>query len=230
MIESNVNLRDSKSTVLFKDTWHKGVIGIVAARCVEKYYRPTVILTQSNNKITGSARSVSGFDLYNAISSCSDLLEKFGGHKYAAGLTLDIHNLESFQKKFEEVVSSTITEEMLTPVIDIDSEVHFDAINNKFLKVLKQMGPFGPENPNPVFMASNVYVFNSLASFKDKHLRFLIAQEGSEHVFQAVAFDLSEHYNKLSRRDPFQMVFTVEENTFNGTTTLQLRIKDIKFN
>jgi single-stranded-DNA-specific exonuclease len=230
MIEGNVNLRDRKSTVLFKDSWHKGVIGIVAARCVEKYYRPTVILTQSNNKITGSARSVSGFDLYNAISSCSDLLEKFGGHKYAAGLTLDIHNLESFQRKFEEVVSSTITEEMLTPVIDIDSEVHFDAINTKFLNVLKQMGPFGPENPNPVFMASNVYVFNSLASFKDKHLRFLIAQEGSEHVFQAVAFDLSEHYNKLSRRDPFQMVFTVEENTFNGTTTLQLRIKDIKFN
>jgi single-stranded-DNA-specific exonuclease len=230
MIESNVNLRDSKSTVLFKDTWHKGVIGIVAARCVEKYYRPTVILTQSNNKITGSARSVSGFDLYNAISSCSDLLEKFGGHKYAAGLTLDIHNLELFQRKFEEVVSSTITEEMLTPVIEIDSEVHFDAINNKFLNVLKQMGPFGPENPNPVFIASNVYVFNSLASFKDKHLRFLIGQEGSEHIFQAVAFDLSEHYNKLSRRDPFQMVFTVEENTFNGTTTLQLRIKDIKFN
>jgi len=229
MIENNVNLRDSKSTVLYKDTWHKGVIGIVAARCVEKYYRPTVILTQSNNKITGSARSVSGFDLYNAISSCSDLLEKFGGHKYAAGLTLDINNLELFQRKFEEVVSSTITEDMLTPVIDIDSVVHFDAINNKFLKVLKQMGPFGPENPNPVFTSSNVYVFNSLASFKDKHLRFLIAQEGSEHVFQAVAFDLSEHYDKLSRRDTFQMVFTVEENTFNGTTTLQLRIKDIKF-
>jgi single-stranded-DNA-specific exonuclease len=230
MIENSEQLRASKSTVLFKNSWHKGVIGIVAARCVEKYYRPTVILTESNNKITGSARSVSGFDLYNAILGCSDLLEKFGGHKYAAGLTLDIQNLESFRRRFEEVVSSTITEDMLTPAIDVDMEIHFDAINTKFLSVLKRMGPFGPENPNPVFMTSNVYVFNSLASFKDKHLRFLVGQEGSEHVFQSVAFDLSENYERLSRRDLFQMAFTVEENNYNGTTTLQLRIKDIKFN
>lgn len=230
MIENSEQLRASKSTVLFKNNWHKGVIGIVAARCVEKYYRPTVILTESNNKITGSARSVSGFDLYGAILECSDLLEKFGGHKYAAGLTLDIENLESFRRRFEEVVSSTITEDMLTPMIDIDIEVHFDAINTKFLSVLKRMGPFGPENPNPIFMASNVYVFNSLASFKDRHLRFLVGQEGSDHVFQAVAFDLGENYERLARRDLFQMAFTVEENTYNGTTTLQLRIKDIKFN
>jgi single-stranded-DNA-specific exonuclease len=230
MIENSEQLRASKSTVLFKNSWHKGVIGIVAARCVEKYYRPTVILTESNNKITGSARSVSGFDLYGAILECSDLLEKFGGHKYAAGLTLDIQNLEPFRRRFEEVVSSTITEDMLTPMIEVDIELHFDAINTKFLKVLKRMGPFGPENPNPVFMASNVYVFNSLASFKDRHLRFLVGQEGSDHVFQSVAFDLGENYERLSRRDLFQMAFTVEENTYNGTTTLQLRIKDIKFN
>jgi len=229
MIEGNEALRAAKSTVLFKNTWHKGVIGIVAARCVEKYYRPTVILTESNNKITGSARSVNGFDLYSAILECSDLLEKFGGHKYAAGLTLDITNLESFQRKFEAVVSSTITEDMLIPVIDIDVPIHFDNIVAKFVNVLKQMAPFGPENPRPVFQASGLYVFNSLSSFKDKHVRFLVAQEGSDNVFQAVGFDMVEHYERLSRRDNFKMAFTIEENTFNGTTSIQLRIKDIKF-
>ncbi len=229
MIEGNDLLRSAKSTVLFKNTWHKGVIGIVAARCVEKFYRPTVILTESNNKITGSARSVIGFDLYNAILECSDLLEKFGGHKYAAGLTLDINNLESFQRRFEEVVSSSITEEMLTPVIDIDLAIHFDAINTKFLNILKQMGPFGPENPKPVFMAEHAYVFNALSVFKDRHVRFLVSQEGSDNVFQAVGFDLGDHYPKLAARDPFKMVFTVEENTYNGTTSLQLRVKDIIF-
>ncbi|HEY3404186.1 MAG TPA: single-stranded-DNA-specific exonuclease RecJ [Ohtaekwangia sp.] len=229
MIEGNEALRTAKSTVLFKNTWHKGVIGIVAARCVEKYYRPTVILTESNNKITGSARSVNGFDLYNAILECSDLLEKFGGHKYAAGLTLDIHNLELFQRKFEQVVSSTITDDMLVPVIDIDVPLHFNNITPKFVNVLKQMAPFGPENQRPVFEASDLYVFNSLSSFKDKHVRFLAAQEGSDNVFQVVGFDMVEHYERLSRRDNFKMAFTVEENTFNGTTSIQLRIKDIKF-
>jgi single-stranded-DNA-specific exonuclease len=229
MIEGNEAMRNSKSTVLFKNTWHKGVIGIVAARCVEKYYRPTIILTESNNKITGSARSVSGFDLYNAILECSDLLEKFGGHKYAAGLTLDVSNLESFQRKFEQVVSSSITEEMMTPVVEIDTVLHFDSINAKFLNVLKQIGPFGPENPRPVFMSENVFVFNSLSSFKDKHVRFLVGQDGSENVFQAVGFDLAGNYERLAKRDPFKMAYTIEENTFNGVTSLQLRIKDIKF-
>lgn len=229
MIEGNEAMRSSKSTVLFKNTWHKGVIGIVAARCVEKYYRPTVILTESNNKITGSARSVVGFDLYNAIVECSDLLEKFGGHKYAAGLTLDSANLESFQRRFEEVVSSTITEDMLVPVIDIDMPLQFDSINQKFMSILRQIGPFGPENPKPVFMSENLFVFNSLASFKDKHVRFLVGQEGCESVFQAVGFDLAEHYNRLARRDMFKMAYTIEENTYNGVTSLQLRIKDIKF-
>ncbi|HKZ36946.1 MAG TPA: single-stranded-DNA-specific exonuclease RecJ, partial [Chryseolinea sp.] len=229
MIEGNEVLRSAKSTVLFKNTWHKGVIGIVAARCVEKYYRPTVILTESNNKITGSARSVSGFDLYSAILECSDLLEKFGGHKYAAGLTLDINNLELFQQKFEQVVSSTITDAMLTPVIELDMPLHFDAITGKFLNILKQMAPFGPENPRPLFEASNVFVVNSLSSFKDRHVRFLAGQDKNEKVFQVVGFDMVEHYEKLSRGDFFKMAFSIEENTFNGTTSLQLRIKDIKF-
>jgi single-stranded-DNA-specific exonuclease len=229
MIHTNNAVAIRKSTVLFKNTWHKGVIGIVAARCVEKFYRPTVILTESNNKITGSARSVYGFDLYNAILGCSDLLEKFGGHKYAAGLTLDASNLEAFQQRFEEVVSSTITDDMLIPVIDIDVSVKFDAITPKFLNVLKQMGPFGPENQKPVFEAQGVYVFNSLSSFKDRHIKFLAKQEGCESVFQAVGFDFADAYAMVARGDTFRMAFTIEENVYNGITSVQLRIKDLKF-
>lgn len=229
MIETNNLLRPAKSTVLFKNTWHKGVIGIVAARCVEKFYRPTVILTESNNKITGSARSVNGFDLYNAILGCSDLLEKFGGHKYAAGLTLDMSNLEAFQQRFEEVVSSTITDDMLIPVVDVDIPIYLDAITPKFVNILKQMAPFGPENQSPVFEARNIYVFNSLANFKDRHIKFLAKQQGCESIFQAVGFDMAEYYERVLIGDCFRMAFTIEENTYNGSTTVQLRIKDLKF-
>lgn len=229
MIDSNEILRKAKSTVLFKSTWHKGVIGIVAARCIEKYYRPTVILTESNNKITGSARSVSGFNVYEALLNCSDLLEKFGGHRYAAGLTMEIDNLEAFQKRFEEVVSRSVTEDMLTPVIEIDVPIVFDRITPKFMSILKQMAPFGPENQKPVFEATGVYVHNSLSSFKDKHVRFLASQQGSEIVFQAVGFDLAEYYDQLATGDTFRMAFTIEENVFNGNTSIQLRVRDIKF-
>ena len=229
MIDESEILRAAKSTVLFKNTWHKGVIGIVASRCIEKYYRPTIILTESNNKVTGSARSVNGFDLYSAILECSDLLEKFGGHKYAAGLTLDISKVEEFQRKFEEVVSATITEDMLIPVVDIDITLHFNSITVKFLNVLKQMGPFGPENQRPVFVADQVFVSNALSAFKERHLKFLGGQQGSDQVFQVVGFDMAEHYSKISNGEYFKMVFTIEENTFNGMTSIQLRMKDIKF-
>ncbi|MBX2944452.1 MAG: single-stranded-DNA-specific exonuclease RecJ [Cyclobacteriaceae bacterium] len=229
MIEADENLRKAKSTVLFKNTWHKGVIGIVAARCIEKYYRPTVILTESNSKITGSARSVNGFNLYEAMESCSDLLEKFGGHKYAAGLTMQAQNLKAFQERFEEVVAQSITEEMLTPVIEIDVPVLFDKITPRFLNVLKQMAPFGPENQKPLFEASHVYVVSSLSTFKEKHIRFLAGQEGNENVFQAVGFDLAGYYERLADGSLFKVAFTIEENVFNGNTSTQLRIKDIKF-
>lgn len=228
MIEGDETHRIAKSTVLFKDTWHKGVIGIVAARCVEKYYRPTVILTASNDKLTGSARSIHGFDLYQAISACSDLLEKFGGHKYAAGLTLDPNNLPAFRQRFEEVVAANLTPEMLVPVIDIDTEVFFDAITPKFVNILKQMAPFGPENPTPVFVAHNVYVFNSLSRFKEKHIWFLAGQEGAQNVFQVVGFNLAEYYEGLQAGGRFSLAFHIEENTYNGTTSIQLRVKDIK--
>lgn len=229
MIEANENFASAKSTVLFKENWHKGVIGIVAARCVEKYYRPTIILTQSNDKITGSARSVRDFDLHQAIASCSELLEKFGGHKYAAGLTMSKENLIAFQSKFEEVVSSTITEEMLIPVVEIDIELPFDAITSKFRSILKQMAPFGPENHKPVFESGRAFVMNALSTFKDKHIRFLAGQHGSESVMNVVGFDMMEHYERLSNGDECRIAYTIEENTFNGMTSLQLRLKDIKF-
>ncbi len=229
MIRSDAALQNSKSTVLFKDTWHKGVIGIVASRCVEKYYRPTVILTESNNMLTGSARSVKGFDLYEALSQCSHLLEKFGGHKYAAGLSLSKDKLPAFQKRFEEVVGGTITDEMLVPLVDIDIPLPFDAITPKFRAVLQQMAPFGPENHKPVFESGKVFVANSLSGFKDKHIRFLAGQQGSDSLVNVVGFDLMEYYEQLASGNIFRIAYTIEENTYNGSTTLQLRLKDIKF-
>ncbi len=229
MIEGNDDLLTARSTVLFKETWHKGVIGIVAARCVERYYRPTVILTQSNGKITGSARSVNGFDLHQAVSACSDLLEKFGGHKYAAGLTMDPANLPAFRRRFEEVVASTIQEESLTPVVEVDVAVPLSAINSRFFNVLKQMAPFGPENQRPVFSTSNARVFNSLSSFKERHLRLLVSEEESDTVFQAVAFDMAHHFERISMGDSFRMAYTVEENNYNGNNSIQIKIRDIQF-
>jgi len=229
MIASDERRQNAKTTVLFKNTWHKGVIGIVAARCVERYYRPTVILTESNEKITGSARSVNGFDLYHAIEQCSDLLEKFGGHKYAAGLTLDPMNLAAFEQRFEEVVAASITDEMLTPYIDIDATVAFDTLTTKFQSVLKQMAPFGPDNQRPIFEAADVFVMNSLTTFKDRHVRFLAGQKGNDGFFGAVGFGLIHHHERLLTGEPFRIAFSVEENTFNGTTSVQLRLHDIKF-
>src|SRR5260221_5929741 len=155
MIEGDDKLRNAKSTVLFKNTWHKGVIGIVAARCVEKYYRPTVILTESNDKVTGSARSVKDFDLYQALENCSDLLEKYGGHQYASGLTPDRNNVDAFRKRVLEAVSASITEEMRIPMVEVDLIIPLDAVNGKFNNILKQRTPCGPENQKPIFQASN---------------------------------------------------------------------------
>jgi single-stranded-DNA-specific exonuclease len=229
MIEMSDRIRPRRSTVLFKEDWHKGVIGIVAARCIEKFYRPTVILTASEDKITGSARSVNGFDLYQAIKECGDLLEKFGGHKYAAGLTMDKQNLDAFKERFEEVVAARLTSEMLTPAVEVDTMLPLDAVNGKFVNVLKQMGPFGPGNPCPVFAADNLFVQNSLTVLRDRHVRFLVGQQGSDRVLQAIGFDMAHHYEAIASGRSFSMAFTVEENVYNGNTSIQLRIKDFKF-
>jgi single-stranded-DNA-specific exonuclease len=228
-IETDPFLREASSAVLFKENWHKGVIGIVAARCVEKYYRPTVVLTQSNGKITGSARSVKGFDLYEALAACGDLLDKYGGHKYAAGLTMKPQNLQAFRLRFEQVVTERLTEAMRSPTQEIDLIIPFDAITPGFVALLKQFAPFGPENQKPVFESRNVFVQNSLAVFKDRHVRFLAAQRANGQVFQAVGFDMPDYYAPLREGGPFRMAYTIEENNYQGETSIQLRVKDIKF-
>lgn len=230
MIEADERIKNANSTVLYKSTWSKGVIGIVASRCIEKYYRPTIILTESNNKITGSARSVHGFDLYEAIEACSDLLDKFGGHRHAAGLTLDHQNLDAFIDRFEEVVTARMKDEMKSPVMDIDAEIDLDTITPKFLNILKQMAPFGPENLNPVFAAHHLQIAHSLSAFKDRHLRFFVKQENANNVLAVVGFDMIKHYEALVSGKAFSMAFTIEENVFNGNTSIQLKIKDILLN
>lgn len=217
-----------KSTVLFKQDWHKGVIGIVASRCIEQYYRPTIILTESNNMATGSARSVVDFDIYEAISECSDLLEQFGGHKYAAGLTMAVHNVPAFQERFEKVVGERISEIHLKPILEIDDELELDQINYKFFNILKQMAPFGPGNPEPIFSGNQVYADN-IKILKDKHLKFEIVQDGQETRPTCIAFCFAEYYELLNSKMRFNIAFEVRENTFRNTSSLQLYVKDIKF-
>lgn len=228
MIEHQELNGASKSTVLFKEDWHKGVIGIVASRCIEKYYRPTIILTESNNKATGSARSVFDFDIYEAIEACSELLEQFGGHKYAAGLTLPVENVPAFQKKFERVVTERVNEIHLKPIQEIDDELILDQINYKFYNILKQMTPFGPGNPEPVFCVNQVYAEN-VRILKEKHLRFEIIQDGQNTRPVCIGFGFAEYYELLNSKMRFNIAFEIRENTFRNTSSLQLYVKDIKF-
>ncbi|MEQ8924284.1 MAG: single-stranded-DNA-specific exonuclease RecJ [Fulvivirga sp.] len=228
MIEENNGI-SLKSTVLYKEDWHKGVVGIVASRCIEKHYKPTIILTKSEDKATGSARSVYGFDVYNAIDSCRELLDHFGGHKYAAGLTLPIDNVAKFQQKFEEVVSSTIPEDLLIPQIDIDTELNFDSITPNFYKVLNQMEPFGPENLAPIFYSDKVKLASSLRVLKDKHLKLFLKQENNEQRFECIGFGLSDLKEHLESNQFFRIAYSIEMNEFRGIKTLQLNIKDIQF-
>ncbi len=224
------------STVLFKEDWHKGVIGIVASRCIEKYYRPTIILTESNNKATGSARSVVDFDIYEAIAECADLLDQFGGHKYAAGLTMSVENVPAFQAKFEQVVRSRIEAIHLKPVIEIDDVLLLDQINYKFYNILKQMAPFGPGNTEPVFRISNVYA-DEVTVLKDKHLRFKIVQDGQVTTPVCLGFGMADRakdpdlttVNMLRGRMRFDIVAEMRENFFRDKSSLQLYVKDIKF-
>ncbi|NVK85077.1 MAG: single-stranded-DNA-specific exonuclease RecJ [Cytophagia bacterium] len=228
MISSNNDLTHAKSTVLYKEDWHKGVIGIVASRCIEKFYRPTVILTESNDKVTGSARSVDGFDVYAAISECSDLLDQFGGHMYAAGVTMSIENVAAFQKKFEEVVSRQITDEQLIPSLYVDTIIGLEEIDRKFFNIVNQMAPFGPQNMQPMFMAEQIQASN-VKLLKDQHLKFTAKQEGTNVAYDAIGFGLGDYYDLVNCGLKFQMAFTIEENDFRGHKTLQLFVKDIKF-
>lgn len=229
MIKHDDEFVNRKSTVLFNNAWHKGVIGIVASRLIEKYYRPTVILTESNGLATGSARSVDGFDLYSAIEECSDLLEQYGGHTHAAGLTLKLENVKTFSERFERIVASNIEERSLTPEIEYDAEIPLRAISPKFFNVLKQFAPFGPGNMSPVFMSKNVWDVGDVMIVGNNHLKMSLTQEEGGRIFKAIAFGLGEHYDKVSQGISFDICYTVEENHFNGHVNLQLNIKDILF-
>jgi len=217
------------TTVVYKETWHKGVIGIVASRLIETYYRPTLVFTKSGDKLAASARSVKGFDIYNALEACSEYIEQFGGHKYAAGLTLKEEQYESFKQKFEDVVSSTIEKHLLTPEITIDSEINLNNITPKFYRILNQLSPFGPGNMTPVFMTENLKDtgYGKRVGEGDKHLRVTLTQNNVDK-FVGIGFGLGNKLQTISNRKPFKALYSIDENHWNGKTSLQLKLKDIK--
>ncbi len=228
MINNDKKLLEAKTTVVYNESWHKGVIGIVASRLIESFYRPTVVLTKSNGLITGSARSVKDFDVYDAVDACSDLLEHFGGHKYAAGLSLKPENLVAFQKRFEEYVASTIQENMLTPEIEIDAKICLNDINRKFFRILKQFAPFGPGNMSPIFMTENVIDTGFSRIVGKNHLKFDVVHPHIRgYPISAIAFQQSDSYD-IVKAGPFNITYHIEENEWNGVVKLQLNIMDIK--
>ncbi len=229
-IEDNEGFKNRKSTVLYNPEWHKGVIGIVASRLTDRYYRPTIVLTKSNGMVSGSARSVKDFDVYNAIESCSELLEQFGGHMYAAGLTMREENVEAFREKFEAIVSSTIEEKMLTREIEIDAELSLTDITGSFYNILKQFAPFGPGNLSPIFRSSGVRDNGRGRIVGNNHLKLTLTQEGNQPgVYDGIAFQLGHHHPMVEQQEAFDVVYHIEENNFNNRITLQLNIKDLKF-
>jgi single-stranded-DNA-specific exonuclease len=226
--QRNVN---SRTTVLYNPTWKKGVIGIVASRLIETYYRPTVILTESNGFATGSARSVQGYDLYQAIEACSDLLESFGGHMFAAGLTLKKENIKPFMERFEKHVYKTITEEQLVPRVFIDTELSFSEINEDFFKTMSLFQPFGPENMSPVFVSRNVFDTGAgrMVGSNGEHLKLDLCQESTgRKSFPAIAFNQANHIEYIRGGNPFDICYSLEMNEFRGNKNLQLNIRDIK--
>ncbi len=220
---------DLKSTVLFKQDWHKGVIGIVASRCIESYYKPTIILTESNGKATGSARSIEGFDIHEALIQCADLLEKFGGHKYAAGLTLSLDNIEPFKARFEEVVASTILPDQLIPKLHVDTELPLKHVNFKSCSILSQMEPFGPDNLSPVFGTKNVTVKESPKVLKDEHIKGFLHEVGSTKMYEFIGFGLADKGEQMKPGVPFQAAYHIEENNFMQQKSLILNLKDVRF-
>lgn len=221
-----------KSTVLYDPNWHKGVIGIVASRVIEHYYKPTIILTKSNGFVTGSARSVKGFNIYNAIGKCKHLLVNFGGHMYAAGLTLKEENLEEFKKTFEKAVQDTIQPESLTPVIEVDDIISFNNIKPNFINVLNRFEPFGPKNMSPVFMSENVKDtgYAKVIGAKNEHLKLNLRDNSNNASFSAIAFNQAKQAPALKNGQTFKVCYTIEENTYKGRTSTQLRVRDINTN
>lgn len=226
MISENTEWIGRKSTVVFKPHWHKGVVGIVASRLIEQYYRPTVVLTQSGEYVAGSARSVPGFNLYEAIHACKDHLLGYGGHFAAAGLTMELEKVDSFRQKFEEVVASIILPEQLIQQIFIDAEISFSDIRWPFYNILCQMEPFGPENLRPVFIAKKVTDTGYSKIVKEQHLRFSLRQGNS--TITGIGFGLAGKNELIQQKKPLDIVFKIDENEWNGNKSLQLRVLDLR--
>jgi len=224
IINTNEALRNKKTTVVFKNHWHKGVVGIVASRLIETYFRPTVVLTQSGDVAAGSARSVPGFNLYEAVHACREYLLGYGGHFAAAGLSLLPENIDAFTNRFEEVVANTIPPHLLIPEIIIDTEISFAALNQSFYQIICQMEPFGPENMRPVFVAKKVMDTGYSKIVKEEHIRFVIKQD--KYTFTGIGFNLAGKFPLL--KNPVDIVFTLDENEWNGTTSLQLKVIDLR--
>ena len=231
MVRNGEALETENVTIVYNPTWNKGVVGIVASRLVEAYYKPTVVLTKSNGFVTGSARSVSGFDLYASIESCADLLENFGGHVYAAGLTMKEDNLEEFCKRMNKFVSGNITREELTPVVEIDAQLDFSQITPKFTRILKQFQPFGPGNSNPVFLTEDVYDAGNgrKVGAGGVHLKLDLMQESQPYrQIAAIGFNMADYYEYIKAGNPIDICYSIVENFYRGSSTIQLRLKDVR--
>ena len=231
MVHSGNCLSSGNATIVYNPLWHKGVVGIVASRLVEAFYKPTIVFTQSQGGlVTGSARSVHGFDLYDAIESCSDLLENFGGHLYAAGLTLKEENLPAFCERIEKAIFGTIIPEMQTPVVDVDARLNFSQITPKFLRILKQFHPFGPGNSAPVFLTENVYDngMGRKVGAEGGHLKLELIQESHPyHHISAIAFNMADFFDHIKAGNPIDVCYSIVENYYRGTANTQLRVMDM---
>jgi single-stranded-DNA-specific exonuclease len=226
LIGANAEWINRSSTVVFKPSWHKGVVGIVASRIIEHYHRPTVVLTQSGDYVAGSARSVPGFNLYEAIHACREHLLGYGGHYAAAGMTLELSQVDAFREKFEAIVSNTISPELLIPEIRVDAEIRLSDITPSFYRILCQMEPFGPGNPKPLFVCRNVADTGWSKIVKEDHLRFSLKQDGT--VITGIGFCMADKYSLLALKQPVDIVFKIDENNWNGNTSLQLRVVDVR--
>ena len=226
LINNNSEWATRKSTVVFQSHWHKGVVGIVASRIIETYYRPTVVLTQSGDYVAGSARSVAGFNLYEAVHACREFLLGYGGHFAAAGLTLETDKVDAFREKFEEIVSATIPEDLLIPEIIIDAEIQLKDITPSFYNILQQMEPFGPENMTPVFIAKGVRDTGFSRILKEDHLKFVIQQ--GDTTITGIGFNMADKFSIVESGRPFDIVFKIDENEWNGNKNLQVRVEDVR--
>jgi single-stranded-DNA-specific exonuclease len=229
-LQACTNLADRKGIVVYNEEWHKGVIGIVASRLTEEYYRPAIVLTRTDDLATGSARSVPGFDIYKAIDNCRDLLENFGGHTYAAGLSMKVENVTEFTRRFENYVAANILPEQMIPTIDIDAEIPFQEITPKFVRQLKLFNPFGPDNYKPIFCTKGVsdYGTSRLFGREQNHLKLELVDKDSQNILNGIAFCQHQHHNHIKSRNPFDIAYSIEENNFNGGSYTQLLIKEIK--